>query len=256
VFRVIAFGWYPYFVNIASNLLTLVIVGLVGWVVFVGTRRRQLRRFFGLDRSRKLRVYVSRLYIQSGTSLGVDGIRRSFDGSAVTVYEAELIAKIQQFFDSVNPGFRQRWRPLRFLRWKDFDIQVIPSPTSKNEVHWDDPILITGSPGYNAASRAAEEDLRSIGRFTDDNRALQIGNDPPIGEPDCCFVQRAADGVNGRMAFYVAGPSELGTRYATTYLLERWRDLARSYPDGQPFCVVLRVTDPGGTNSTELRRVP
>jgi hypothetical protein len=253
---VVAFGKNPYFVNIVSNLLTLAIIGLVGWVVFIATRRRQVKRFFGVERSRGLRVYVSRLYIKSGTSLGVDGVHRSFEGPAVTVYEAELIAKVQRFFDSVVPGLRQRWGPLRFLRWRDFDVIIEPSPVGKNEVRWDVPVLTTGSPGYNAASRAAEEDLGSIGRFANDNQALQIGDDPPILEPNCCFVQRAIDGANGRVAFYVAGPTELGTRYATNYLLRRWRDLARRYPDGQPFCIVLQVTDPGGANSIELAHVP
>jgi hypothetical protein len=182
-------------------------------------------------------------------------VRRSYSGGAVPDYETHLIADIQHFFDSVTPSFRQRGGRLRFLRWADLNIEIVPSPASTDMLPPAGPLLAIGSPAYNAASQAIEEAAGTLARFAEDNRSVQVMNGALIRDPAVAFVQRTVNAA-GQTAFYVAGPSTRGTSGATRYLLTQWRELARRYRGSRPFCVVLRITSADARSWEELHRTP
>jgi hypothetical protein len=252
-------GWLvhnPYAVNVESDVLSLIILGSLGFIVFFATRRRRVRSFFGLTKTGRLLVYVSNLHLSSFESHGADGTRRSYSGGAVPEYETHLIAAIQQFFDSVTPSARQRSGPLSLLRWADIKVEIVPSPPSTDTLRSDGAMLAIGSPGYNAASQAIENEPRTLARFADDNMSILITNGQLTShDPTHAFVQRTVD-ESGRTAFYLAGPSIRGTTGATHYLLEHWRELAKRYGRDRPFCIVLRVTSDDSKSSIELYRTP
>jgi hypothetical protein len=242
-------------VNILSNVLSLIVVGLVSLIVFVATRRRRLRSFFGLRRTGRLLVYVSNLGLEPFSSRGVDGALRSYSGGALPEYETYLVAAIQRFFDSVTPSIRQRGGPLRLLRWVDSNIEIVPSPPSTDMLRSDGSLLAIGSPAYNAASQAIDDDPRTLARFARDNAAVQAKDGPLFSDQDVAFVQRTSV-ADGRTAFYVAGTSILGTTAATVYLLDHWRELRRRYRRNRPFCVVLRVTGVDARSPLVLHSTP
>ena len=68
----------PWFQDIASNLLTLAILIVLGWLVYYSDSRRHRLSFFGIQRTKKLVVYLSHLRVQRGGAIGVDGTPRSF----------------------------------------------------------------------------------------------------------------------------------------------------------------------------------
>jgi hypothetical protein len=250
-------GWLhnSYAINILSNVITLIILGLLGLIVFAATQRRRVRSFFELTGTGRLLVYISNLHLHSFDSHGADGVRRSYSGGAVPDYETHLIAAIQQFFDSVTPSIRQRGGRLSFLRWVDINVEIIPSPPSTDMLRSDGSLLAIGSPGYNAASQAIENDAATLARFADDNMSVQVKDGPLISDPAVAIVQRIVD-ASGRTTFYLAGPSTQGTTGATLYLLAHWRELAKRYRGSRPFCVVLRITSDDAESSVELHRTP
>jgi hypothetical protein len=234
-------GWLHnvYVVSLLSNLLTLGILGLLGGIWFLATRRRKVQSFFGLKGTRRLLVYVSNLQLEPGGSHGMDGVPRSYGGGAVPEYEILLIAKVQRFFDSVTPRTRQRSGRIRFLRWADLNIEIVPSPLSTDTLRFDGPLLAIGSPGYNAASQAIQDKADALVRLADDNTAVRVTNGRLISGEAVALLQRTVDAA-GRITFYAAGPSARGTIGATLYLFAQWRKLARRYRS-RPFYVVLRI---------------
>ena len=243
-----------YVVSILSNVLTLIILGFLSWTIFLATRRRKLQSFFGLKGTRRLLIYVSNLHLDSFASQGIDGAYRSYSGGAVPEYETRLSAVIQRFFDSLTPRTRQRAGLLRFLRWSDLNIEIVPSPPTVNMVRFDAPLLAIGSPGYNAASQAIENKADTLVRLADDNASVEVVGGRVFNDAEVALVQRTVD-ASGRIAFYVAGPSARGTTGAAHYLFARWRQLTRRYR-GRPFYVVLRVVNDEASDWVELDSSP
>ena len=78
----------PYFQNVVSNFLALAILIVLGLLVYYSGSRRPRLSFFGIQRTKKLVVYLSHLRVRSGGAIGVDGSPRSFGESAIPDYEA------------------------------------------------------------------------------------------------------------------------------------------------------------------------
>ena len=167
---------------------------------------------------------------------------RSFQQSAIPLYEAGIIAVFQRLFNFVIPGVESQPGFLKRLLVSDVEVEVRPSPLNAGDLERQTTFIAVGSPGYNIASTKIETDLHSLGKFTDDNRAIQLAGSPPLTDPSCCFVQRAVDPTTRQYAFYVAGMSSLGTTGAAYFLASRWSYLADKYSGAKPFCVMLRLT--------------
>jgi hypothetical protein len=232
--------------NIVADLLFLGILPVLGWLAYRLARRRPLLRFFGIEHAKRLSVYLSNLRIQPGGALGVDGLPRSFGESAIPAYEAALMPALQRTFNYVVPGMEALPGFLKRLLLSDVSVEVRPSPLAAAEVESDSTFITVGSPGYNLASGYVEDSLHAIGRFTNDMRAIALPGAPALGGDHYAFVQRA--GNARQQAFYVAGITSRATTGAVRFLATRWRRLAEKYPDGAPFCVVLRVTSEDGSN--------
>jgi hypothetical protein len=63
----------PWFQNVASNFLALAILIVLGLLVYYSGSRRPRLSFFGIQRTKKLVVYLSHLRVRSGGAIGVDG---------------------------------------------------------------------------------------------------------------------------------------------------------------------------------------
>lgn len=231
--------------NIVADLLFLGILPVLGWLGYWLTRRGPLLSFFGVKRSKRLFVYLSNLRIRPGGALGVDGLPRSFNESAIPAYEAALVPALQRIFNYVVPGVEALPGLLKRLLLSDVTVDILPSPLDVSEVEGDSTFIAVGSPGYNQASSYVEDALQAIGRFTDDMSAIAVPGTPALSGDHYAFVQRAGNAK--QHAFYVAGISSRGTTGAVRFLATRWRQLSEKYPDGKPFCVMLRVTSEDGS---------
>jgi hypothetical protein len=231
--------------NLAAESLFLLILLALGWLIYRVTHRGPLLSFFGIERQKRLLVYLSNLSIQPRGALGVDGLPRSFGESAVPAYEAALMPSLQRLFNYVVPGAKEQPGFLKWLQLSDVAVEFVPSPPSESEIDRDSTFIAVGSPGYNRASTYIENSLHSIGRFTNDMSAITLPGVSPLQGDHYSFVQRA--GNASQRAFYTAGISSRATTGAVRFLVTHWRDLDQKYPGGKPFCVMLRIASEDGS---------
>jgi len=235
----------PYFQNVASDFITLVILVLIGWLIYSFSHRSPLLKFFGIKKTKKIVLYLSHLRIRAGQNcgaVGVDDVVRSFQESALPLYETRLIAIFQRLFNFVIPGISSQPGFLKWLLISDVEVEVLPSPLNIDDVERQTTFIAIGSPGYNIASTKVENIFRSLGRFTRGNLAIELNGSPPLTDTTCSFVQRVVDQTTGQYAFYVAGMSSLGTTGAAYFLASRWQYLTNKYPGDKPFCIMLRIS--------------
>jgi hypothetical protein len=238
----------PWFQNIASNLLTILIIAGVGWLIYFFTKRRRILAFFGLKNHKRLVLYLSNVHVQSGGSVGVDGKLRSYSGTAIPENEANLIPRFQRLFNFVIPGLSEQPGLLKWLLISDVDVEPIPSPSEADSVEKSATFIAVGSPAYNSASLRIEQVLNPFARFNAEYTGFCLDQANEITDLRCGFVQRVVGQFPEQTAFYVAGISALGTTGAAYFLATRWSYLAEKYKNSKPFCVVLRITenDPRG----------
>jgi hypothetical protein len=91
---------------------------------------------------------------------------------------------------------------------------------------------------------------------TDPTRAAAPSTTSPGAGPVAQYVLLARIGRpgGGRPVFLLAGQTALTNLAAARYLVREQRALSRAYHADQPFCLVLRVTEPAayGTDFVEL----
>ncbi|HEY6367845.1 MAG TPA: hypothetical protein VI585_23960, partial [Candidatus Binatia bacterium] len=167
---------------------------------------------------------------------------RSYAGSAIPLYEVHLVPVFQRLFNLLIPGVESMPGFLKNLFLSDVTINVAASPAAQEDVDRNTTLITVGSPGYNRASQRVETGFHALAKFVNDNSALQLGDVAPVTDSNCGFVQKAVDQTTGQVAFYVAGPSSIGTTGAAFFLVTKWKQLDKRYPSHKPFCVMLRVT--------------
>jgi len=231
----------PYFQNVTSDFITLLIFVVVGWLVHRLMTRARLLTFFGVKGRKRVVLYLSSVRVMPGGSVGVDNQPRSYGGIAIPENEARLIPLFQRLFNFLVPGFESQPGPLKMLTMSDVTVDAVPSPADNGDVERSSSFVAVGSPAYNSASLHIERAFTPIACFKSDYSGFVLQNVPDITSTRCCFVQRVFDQTTNQTAFYVAGMSALGTTGAAYYLAAQWRYLSKKYPHPKPFCVVLQI---------------
>ena len=164
--------------NIVSDVLFLAMVVVLGWLVFVLTRRARLLSFFGIGQSRRITIYLSNLRVKLGGSIGIDGRERSYQGVATAFAEMQVANRFRDLFNYLLPSLSESPGFLSKLLISDVRVQLLPSPLDSAQIERSTPFIALGSPAYNVASQFVETNLRSRGRFE------LVETDPtPEGQP-------------------------------------------------------------------------
>lgn len=234
--------------NIVSDFIFLLIVVLLGWIFYRLTQRTQLLRFFGVEASRRIVVYLSNLRIIPGGAVGIDGQGRSYQGSAIAFGELLVANRFRDLFNYILPSLADRPGLLSRLLISDVQVVFLPSPIAQNQVEGASSFVSLGSPAYNAASGLVETQLHSRVRFMPNGAAIHVENIPPITDTTYGFVERIIDREHRRNIFYAAGLSELGTAGAANFLATEWARLNGEFGNARPFLIMLRF------DQTDFRR--
>jgi hypothetical protein len=229
-----------YVVNVLSNFITLALLVFLGFVVQRLAGRRALLKFFRIQKTKRINLYLSNLSVVAGGALGVDRKPRSFGETAIPFAESQFIGLFQRLFNRLVPGLEGQPGPLRWLSISDVDVSPLVSPLQEESIDKSTTAISLGSPAYNVVSRWAEDGLGAIGRFAHDNRALAIEGLPPLTDTRQGFIQRVVDS-GGTTCFYAAGCSTLGTIGAAYFLATKWRYLHGRFGDKISFCVLLQM---------------
>jgi hypothetical protein len=239
--------------NLCANGLFVTILLAVGWISLRIRRRQTLLRFFGVDHSKRLVIYLSNLRIRPGKdggAVGVDGVIRSYRGSTVTLEELTVAQKIRDLFtyglpSPEKPGLFEK------LLLADVEVQIARSPSNHRDLESSSSFITLGSPGYNVASAYIEQLPSAQTKFTHDNFAVDVKGIPPVGDPARGFIERIVDTAQNRCLFYVAGVAEIGTTGAGYFLASEWRKLHRKYGNSKSFVVMLRF-DPQDYRKSQI----
>jgi hypothetical protein len=243
-----------YVVNVLSDFVTLIVTVIAGATIYQLTRRRKLQSFFAIS-DKRIVVYLSNLNIPRGGALDDRRQRRTYQGGAIPVYEAQFIPIFYQLFNSPVPGLESQPGILSRLRFSDVAVEIQPAPASTNELERETTFVAVGSIGYNTASREVENRFNALATL-DPNGFVVLPGNRPVGDSSFAVVQRSRDSSSGQSAFYVAGASMEGTTAAVGYLISKWRRLHKKYPKQQPFCVVLEALSADGRQYRQVFSLP
>lgn len=227
-------------VNVLSDFLFLLIIVALGWILFVFTRRTQLLKFYGIDTSRRIVIYLSNLRVMSGGAIGIDDQPRSYQGSAAAFGEMLVANRFRDLFNYLLPSLSDKPGVLSKLLVSDVQVQLLPSPLNQGQLEHSSSFVSLGSPAYNATSGFIERELHSRARFHQDGVAMMVEDVPPITDTTYGFVERIVDHEQRRRVFYAAGLSELATTGAAHFLVTEWARLYRKYGSDNAFVVMLR----------------
>jgi len=151
--------------NLVSDVLFVLLAIVLGWVVFVISRRAKLLRFFGVDKSRRIAIYLSNLRVKSGGSIGIDGRELSYRGSTAAFGEMVVANRFRDLFNYFLPSLSESPGLLSRLLISDVQVQLLLSPLDNAQIERSAPFIALGSPAYNIASQFIEQQLHSKTKF-------------------------------------------------------------------------------------------
>jgi hypothetical protein len=152
-------------VNIISD--TLFILAGLGffWLLYILTKRKNLIDFFGLQKSKKIVIYVSNLNVEVFGSRGVDGNQYSFSGSAIASKESKAANSLLSLFRYFLPDSIEKPEILKSLLIQDIDAEILPSPREESEIDTQASIIAIGAPAYNLVSKIIQSNLQLFAKF-------------------------------------------------------------------------------------------
>ncbi len=227
--------------NLIADAIFAIIIIAAGWSIYLIARRRKLLKFFGINSTKELIVYLSNIRVNRGGSIGIDGVARAYAGSTVSFGEAIQANLFPSLFSYLIPGLEGQPGFLKYLFVSDINVSIQTSPIHIPDIIMNSPLITFGSPGYNLVSDWFENNLLPPITFVNDNTEIHINDLPDDQNPLHSFIQKRYDQENGRMVFYVAGLSEIGTIGAAYYLFSQWKNLYKRYKADQPFSILISV---------------
>jgi hypothetical protein len=228
--------------NLLASVLFFVLFLLLGsgWYLW---RRRALLSLFQVANTKRLIIYLSRVEVVQGGSLGVGGVARSFAGPTVTASEANAAMLLAGIFEYLIPGLESQPGILKTLFTRDISVTVQPSPISVQQIPPEVSIVTVGSPGYNRVSEWAQRQLNPKVAFSPNNNALVTHTGRSLADPDTGMVQVLYDAQNDRRVFYVGGITEAGTQAGLVYLALKWKELKQNMGKQRVFAGLVQLSN-------------
>lgn len=94
--------------NLLSDILFILILFLFTWFLYYFTKRQKLYKFFSITDTKRLNVYLSRLLIQNGGAIGVNGNPASYQGISIVYNEAMAANKFRDNFNYLSPSLSDK----------------------------------------------------------------------------------------------------------------------------------------------------
>ena len=139
-------------VNIISDILFVLLALGTAWIYYYFSKRKKLLKFFGIERTRRIIIYQSKIDVLRGGSTGTDRIRRSFQGEAVSNEESKASLYFKSLFNNFLPSWGDKPGILDKLLIADVDVQILISPATPQQVDNSTSFIALGSFAYNAAA--------------------------------------------------------------------------------------------------------
>lgn len=230
-------------VEIIANFIFSAILILLGWFVYITTRRNRMMDFFNIKKTKRIVIYLSNIIVQRGGSKGYDGVLRNYYGSTVVLQEQVAANKFRETMNYLAPSLSEGSSVLGKILLSDIKISIVASPNEIGEIDSDATIISFGSPGYNIVSKFIEEHPKTICKFIRNNSSIAAPSLKIEDEEHIGFIQKIYDPQKGKSLFYAAGVAELGTIGAARYLADNWVTLNKRYGPNKSFFEILKFQD-------------
>jgi hypothetical protein len=158
--------WGDIWINCLSDLIFSLLVFIFWFAVFHFNKRKKLLKFFGIEKSKKLTIFTSNLIVEKYGSLGANGVRYSFQGTAIPNEESKAATSLQSLFNYFLPSQVEKPSFLSKLLISDIDVMIFPSPVEGNLIEQNASIISLGFPPYNLISRFIENSFHPLARLT------------------------------------------------------------------------------------------
>jgi hypothetical protein len=236
--------------NIIANIVSTILIGLIGVVVyfiFFITERKKFYKFLGISKNNSnLRIYLSRLEIVAGGTIGFEPIRKGYIGPSISKIEYEgallIINQIKHNIIALLPKRLIDWISQKNISFHILEPSIEISPQLVEEIIYDN-LIVIGSGIYNLVAKTFlvhpscnfhfiknEEGVRKIiVKGPDTNQLLSGGS---MGD-EVAVIQRINDLTTGITIFLCSGISGEGTYGATRYLSENWKILQKKYGENE-----------------------
>lgn len=225
--------------NLLSDIIFLLAFFLAAWLIFYFTKRQKLFKFFSIKESKRLNVYLSRLFIQRGGATGVTGQPASYQGISIVYSEAIYANKFRDNFNYLSPSLSDKPGLLSKILFSDVLVRTVVSVTSSNEIDYTTSLITLGSPTYNLVSREVQSNSQNQVQFANNGTTVNIQGLQPMNNLTYGFIQRIHDNQNGRSMFYTAGLAEIGTVGAANFLATNWAILYKKFKGDTNFIIVI-----------------
>lgn len=234
-------------VNVIANLIaTLIfaILGLASYVAIFVTERQGLLRFFGVsNKLPRVHIYLSRLEIKPGGTVGFEPITKGYSGPSINKIEFEGALLIRNQLRSATlallPKKLRDWLSQQHVSLIALDPAIDTSPQDLRSVAFDN-MVVLGSSIYNRVAKRYLEDPSCHFCFAqkdDGERVIKIkaGGLKDVEIPgrssgrDLAILQRIYDKEHGNTVFLCSGLGASATFGSVRYLAENWKELYRKY---------------------------
>ena len=234
-------------VNLLADFI-VVLISIVGAAVLYLGPRLRVRKFFSLDDSRNIAIYVSNIRYDpmKAPAVGVDDQSATIGEGTETVSFRELMAAncFQELLTRLFPSLPELVSVLGKLRISGVQVQILPSPKEQEDFDPTPPFISIGGPAFNAASGFIQKNLNSRIQcrvINGHNTEIKIRDMPhmsPITDPYYGFIERIVHPQG--YIFYAVGSSSIGSAGAAYHLATQWKKLCKKHGDG-PFLKIIKV---------------
>ncbi|MDO9391310.1 MAG: hypothetical protein Q7U71_06000 [bacterium] len=236
--------WGDFFINIAANVAYTFAIFFIAWLVIVNERVKLLK-YFGIEKQKKLTIYLSDIHVIPGGSIGIDGKPRNYKGHTFAFAETKVALMLKDIFNYILPSVSERPSILSKLFVSDVTIHIdLVNPAIPDDVLFQESFIAVGSAAYNRAAGLLEQ--HSQINFVNDYLTVSYDGSAYTGQYG--FIEKIL--INNKTYFYIAGVSELATIGATHYLKENWHKL-RSVFKGA-FTIILLFPDERNYKRSQL----
>lgn len=235
-------------IEIIANLISalfLAVLGFAIYLVFHLKERQGLLRFFGVTGNLpRLRIYLSRMEIKPGGTVGFEPVSQGYSGPSISEveYEGALLIrnKLRSTLIALLPKRFQHWLGQHHVTLLTLDPPIDACPQALGDLSSNN-LVTLGSSVYNLYSKHYLEHPSSQFYFDKNNigeRVVRIcrglrGVEIPgrsFGQ-ELGIIQRIVDSAHGNTVFICAGLGASASYGSARYLIDNWKKLFRKYGD-------------------------
>jgi hypothetical protein len=228
-----------FLINLASNILANIIFwfgfGLIIWLIIQVSQTRFLK-FFGLERNKKLVVYLSNLWKPT---------EGKTEGYVISGHEFRVTKSISSLFGSTPFRFPEIVRGLVDSFWvgRKLNTPVTVSPLTTDNLSFTN-MIIVGSTYRNIVRKYYVNTGALYLVFTDELKETSADFEPAIqiikgqrknelitGDYNLAIVEKMYDEEHGTVIFMCAGYRGDSSWATAEYLVRHWQELRKKYGD-------------------------